>query len=160
MRRLDVFLYRTENSWDEDGQISSFTWDFGDGGSGTGATIDHTFPAAGTYSVTLTVVDNEGHEGTMTLPVPVVIPPVAVITVSCSGLTCTFDGSGSSDPDGTIVDYTWFFGDGVRHPDPSSVTPMRRGTFTRSGFASRTTAARSASVSPGDRQRAAACGRS
>jgi hypothetical protein len=100
------------NSWDEDGQIQSYTWIFGDGGSGTGGTIDHTFPAAGTYLVTLKVVDNEGHDGTSTRAITVVVPPVAVATVSCSGMTCTFDGSGSFDPDGTIVDYTWNFGDG------------------------------------------------
>ena len=106
------------DSWDEDGTISSFTWAFGDGGSGTGVNINHTFPAAGMYSVTLTVVDNDGHQGTRTLAIPVVVRPVAVATVSCSGMTCMFDGSGSSDPDGTIVDYTWGFGDGVQASGP------------------------------------------
>jgi hypothetical protein len=105
--------FTAENSGDEDGEIVSITWDFGDGGSGTGINIAHTFPAVGTYPVTLTVVDNDGHEGTMTLPVSVVLRPISVFTVACSGLTCTFDGSGSSDPDGTIVDYTWNF-DAVR----------------------------------------------
>jgi PKD repeat protein len=106
------------NSFDEDGTISSFTWAFGDGGSSTGGTIDHTFPAAGTYSVTLTLVDNDGLEGAGTLAVTVVVPPVAVIAVSCSGMTCVFDGSGSFDPDGTIVNYLWDFGDGVRASAP------------------------------------------
>ena len=71
-------------SWDE-GSITGHSWAFSDGGSGTGDTIDHTFPAAGTYSVTLTVVDNDGLEGTATISVSLVIAPHAVIALSCSG---------------------------------------------------------------------------
>src|SRR5262249_3039859 len=37
--------------------------------------------------------------------------PVATFTVACNGLTCSFDGSGSSDRYGTISDYAWSFGD-------------------------------------------------
>ncbi|MGD8793087.1 MAG: PKD domain-containing protein [Anaerolineae bacterium] len=39
-------------------------------------------------------------------------PPVATFTYSCSGLSCDFDGSGSYDADGSIVNYAWDFGDG------------------------------------------------
>ena len=46
-------------SSDPDGSISSWSWDFGDGTQGTGATVQHTYPAAGTYTVTLRVTDNE-----------------------------------------------------------------------------------------------------
>lgn len=40
-------------------------------------------------------------------------PPVATFTVSCTQLTCSFNGSGSSDPDGSISSYAWDFGDGT-----------------------------------------------
>lgn len=40
-------------------------------------------------------------------------PPSASATASCTDLTCRFDGSGSTDPDGTIVDHGWVFGDGT-----------------------------------------------
>lgn len=39
--------------------------------------------------------------------------PVASFTDSCSGLDCSFDGSGSKDSDGTISSYAWDFGDGT-----------------------------------------------
>jgi hypothetical protein len=39
-------------------------------------------------------------------------PPVAFFTCSCTDLTCDFDGSGSADPDGTIISHSWDFGDG------------------------------------------------
>jgi subtilisin family serine protease len=39
--------------------------------------------------------------------------PTASFTFSCSGLTCSFNGSASSDSDGSISSYAWNFGDGT-----------------------------------------------
>ncbi len=48
-------------SQDPDGQIASYAWDFGDGSAaGSGAKPNHTYAAAGTYTVGLTVTDNDG----------------------------------------------------------------------------------------------------
>ncbi|MDH3458376.1 MAG: PKD domain-containing protein, partial [Gemmatimonadota bacterium] len=47
-------------STDPDGTIVSYEWDFGDGATGTGVSPSHTYAAAGTYDVTLTVTDNDG----------------------------------------------------------------------------------------------------
>ncbi|GGM13299.1 LamG-like jellyroll fold domain-containing protein [Promicromonospora citrea] len=47
-------------SSDPDGPIASYTWDFGDGETATGAQATHTYAAPGTYTVTLTVEDSEG----------------------------------------------------------------------------------------------------
>jgi subtilisin family serine protease len=40
-------------------------------------------------------------------------PPTANFTFSCSGLTCSFNGSSSSDMQGSIQNYAWDFGDGT-----------------------------------------------
>ncbi len=61
-------------SSDSDGTIDSYSWDFGDGNSATGATPSHTFSAGGTFDVTLTVTDNEGATGNDTQSVIVVDP--------------------------------------------------------------------------------------
>lgn len=45
-------------STDEDGDLTAYTWDFGDGTTGEGPTPSHTYAAPGTYQVTLTVADN------------------------------------------------------------------------------------------------------
>jgi len=58
-------------------------------------------------------------------------PPVASFTYTCTGLTCSFDGSGSSDPEGSITSYAWTFGD---DSSGSGVTTSRTygsaGTYT------------------------------
>ena len=59
--------------------------------------------------------------------VPVVnTPPVAAFTSACTGLTCTFDGSGSSDAEGLIAGYGWNFGDGSTGSGVQPGTPMPR----------------------------------
>jgi PKD repeat protein len=44
-------------------------------------------------------------------PPPPNQPPVAAFTSTCTGLTCTFDGTTSHDPDGMVKSYAWDFGD-------------------------------------------------
>jgi Tol biopolymer transport system component/PKD repeat protein len=92
--------------------ITSYAWDFGDGMTGSGPTLNHSYAAGGTYTVRLTIRDTAGATAVQSQNVYVVIPPTARFTYACSGWRCTFDGSGSSDPDGSITSYSWNFGDG------------------------------------------------
>ncbi|WMW24999.1 PKD domain-containing protein [Methanolobus sediminis] len=52
------------DSYDPDGTIMSYTWDFGDGSTAVGATAFHTYTKTGVYTVKLTVMDNAGNTGT------------------------------------------------------------------------------------------------
>ena len=53
-------------SIDSDGTIVSYDWDFGDGGTATGVARQTTRFAVGTYTVTLTVTDDDGETDTAT----------------------------------------------------------------------------------------------
>ncbi len=52
--------FSAEKSYDEDGKISTYNWDFGDGKTGSGIKIQHTYSKSGYYKVTLSIVDDEG----------------------------------------------------------------------------------------------------
>jgi PKD repeat protein len=109
-------------SSDADGSIASYAWDFGDGETGTGASPSHTFAAEGAYTVTLTVTDDDGATGTVSHVVTVTIPnqvPTAAFTSDCPNLACTFDATGSSDTDGSVVSWAWTFGDGETATGPT-----------------------------------------
>lgn len=109
------------NSNDPDGDNLIYSWNFGDGGTGSGALISHTYNNPGNYSATLTV--NDGNGGVSSSSVTIIvqgtssnqIPNASINATPTSGnspLTVSFDGSNSSDPDGDNLTYAWNFGDG------------------------------------------------
>jgi YD repeat-containing protein len=59
------------SSFDPDGQITSYSWSFGDGGTASGVTPTHAYASPGAYAVTLTVTDNLGAQGSATATVSV-----------------------------------------------------------------------------------------
>jgi PKD repeat protein len=117
----DVELDAT-SSYDLDGDIVDFIWDMGDGESEVGPVVRHTYDAIGAYTVTLTIEDdgllNGGLKDTTQVIVTVLNRrPSAVISASflklLTGDSLEMDGTGSSDPDGSVIDHTWIFGDGA-----------------------------------------------
>lgn len=74
-------------STDADGSIANYLWDLGDGTTSTSATVNHTYAAAGIYSVTLTVTDNEGSTSTAITQasISVLQPGVATLVSGTTG---------------------------------------------------------------------------
>ncbi len=98
----------------EDTTVTTYIWNFGDGTTTNGAAPSHTYAADGSYSVTLTVTDSDGASDSVSQVINVTAgnqSPTASFTFQCTELACSFDGTGSSDMDGTIVSHAWDFGD-------------------------------------------------
>lgn len=110
------------NSKDLDGSITNYTWQFGDGSIGYGGIVKHSYSKNGSYTVSLTVVDNDGASKSTSKIITVNnatnnSPPVAAFdfepTEPKIGSVITFNASASYDKDGTIVLYRWDWnGDG------------------------------------------------
>jgi len=99
----------------DDHGIVSWDWDFGDGSTGSGEKVSHTFAAPNTYPVTLTVTDTIDQTNSVTHDVVVTIKqaPVAAFTPTMTWMTVSVDAQASSDEDGYIVTYAWLWGDGA-----------------------------------------------
>src|SRR5207249_4314431 len=91
-------------------------WTFGDGGTSTAQNPSHSYAAAGSYTVSLRVTDNQGAQSTTTSKTVTVTapnqPPTANVTSGGSGLTGSFT-SPTGSLDGSIASYSWTFGDGA-----------------------------------------------
>lgn len=94
-------------SSDSDGAIVSHAWTFGDGTTGSGATVDKTYATGGTFTVTLTVTDDDGATGNASQNVTVTAPGGGGITLSAVGYKVrgvkhtdlTWSGAGSTQVD-------------------------------------------------------------
>ncbi|MEW6069114.1 MAG: PKD domain-containing protein, partial [Candidatus Thermoplasmatota archaeon] len=113
----DIVQFDASQSYDPDGTIVNYTWNFGDGSTGTGITATHAYLTKGVYTVTLTVTDNDGATGTDTCIITVLNkPPIADFAYSPTNPTTNgaikFNDA-STDPDGSIMSWLWEFGDGT-----------------------------------------------
>ena len=139
-------------SFDTSANIISYNWDFGDGETGAGPKTTHTYAVPGTYSVTLTVTDENHVSGssvrsvTVTSPPPPVpIPPSVAIVVPASGAAFAAPATvgiaaTASDQDGTIASVRFYFGSslmGTATDAPYTVTSsaLSPGSYTLTAVA-------------------------
>ena len=114
---LDVHFHGM-GSYDPDGDVLTYAWDFGDGNTAMTAMADHTYTSAGVYTATLTVSDgtlSDAATVTITVDAANQAPTAALIATPTTGtapLNVNFSGTPSSDPDGDALTYVWDFGDG------------------------------------------------
>jgi len=108
--------FNASSSYDLDGTIANYSWNFGDSQTATGTIVNHTYTTFGNYTVTLTVTDNDGLKGTKSSDVQVIKGPVASFTFSPSSPlineNVTFNATSSTPNGGFISSYFWNFGDG------------------------------------------------
>jgi PKD repeat protein len=113
--------FSAESSTDQDGVIKSYSWDFGDGITYNGKTTMHTYEDDGEYTVTLTVMDDDGAIDVDKSVITVNnVKPIAGFSVNPieGDVTTEFAfSSTSTDTDGTVISYAWDFGDGHSSTD-------------------------------------------
>jgi glucose/arabinose dehydrogenase len=106
---LDVVFDATGSS-DPDGDALSYSWNFGDSTSGSGAKPSHRYPTIGTYNAVVTVTDGRGGSNTATVridvgntpPVPVIASPTADKLFRV-GETITLTGSATDQQEGALA---------------------------------------------------------
>ena len=100
-------------SQDADGAIATYRWDLGNGVTGNGRTLEHTYAESRAYTVRLTVADDDGATANASEEVVVNFPPMARIVADPvdgkAPVTVSFDATESADTDGEIVAYAWDF---------------------------------------------------
>ncbi len=158
--------FDASESYDPDGTIVSYAWDFGDDASSATVSDWHWYSAPGTYTVTLTVTDDDGATDTEVRTVqvgPTNQPPVASFGFSppspVIGEQIVLNATSSYDPDGTIVSYLWDLdGDGsddtsgqiayVRYYS-AGIAQIRLTVVDNAGFSSTTTLTIPITTGPG-----------
>ncbi len=104
--------FTASGSTDPDGTVRTYRWQFGDGTTGSGDAVTHTYTESGAPSVTLEVVDDDGATNATTRAVQVGDPPLEP-TISRTptdpliGDRVTLDASDSTAPNGTVTGYEW-----------------------------------------------------
>jgi PKD repeat protein len=117
-------------STDADDDIVEYEWDFDNDGSvdDTGNTASYTYQEVGSFTALLTVTDSVGNQDELSIPVTVTEQGILanLVVDQTNGevpLTVRFDASGSTYKEGSIVSYTYNFGDGsAPYTTGSSVT--------------------------------------
>ncbi|HWR27168.1 MAG TPA: PKD domain-containing protein [Candidatus Thermoplasmatota archaeon] len=117
-----TILFDGSLSYDPDGNITTWLWDFDDNTKVNGMTVYHSFSEAGIYSVTLTVTDNDGASNTDTTTCvisehnqPPTIPKIDGPTSGTKNTLYTYTAS-STDPDNDRLQYSFLWEGSISQP--------------------------------------------
>jgi plastocyanin len=117
-----------------------YEWDFGDGTTGTGQSVSHTYSASGSYTAKLTVKtaaqakeSSPKLESKQTAQIDIVVTTALSVAISASVTEgpAPLEVSFATGISGTAASYTWDFGDGTTSTEanPTHVF-MTEGTYT------------------------------
>jgi PKD repeat protein len=129
--------FNAAGSSDSDGTITNYAWTFGDGSPTQNTaqpSVVHNYAAPGNYTVTLTVTDNDNGTAQASSNVSIAaanVQPLADFDITLFGKDASFDAGDSSDPDGTISNYRYDFGDGS--PVVNGTNPVVSHTYGAAG---------------------------
>ncbi|MCB4791769.1 MAG: PKD domain-containing protein [Elusimicrobia bacterium] len=85
--------FNASASSDPDGSITSYSWNFGDGQTGSGATASHVYITSGTFNAALTVTDNLTATNAKSIAITVSAKPKIALNPASLTLTATKDGA-------------------------------------------------------------------
>ena len=117
----EEIYFNGSRSYDRDGRIVSWVWSFGDGNGANGSLVTHVYTTEGTYTVLLTVTDDDGATDTYSTVARVRLPNRPPLKPSLSGPT---QGNRNvsyvfalmtTDPDGDNIRYIIYWGDGLQN---------------------------------------------
>ncbi|MCR9135678.1 MAG: PKD domain-containing protein [Alphaproteobacteria bacterium] len=116
-------VFDASNVIDSDGQVTSVEWQFSDGVTLDKQAFRRSFQTPGAYEVSLLITDDSGLPNavtTVTRTINVIdpdnqppVPDIGAVQQALVGAPVVFDGSATTDPDGSILSYRWDFGDGT-----------------------------------------------
>jgi YD repeat-containing protein len=130
-------------SSDPDGTIAKYAWDLDGNGTyetetGTEPIATKTYATAGSYDVRLQVTDSSGNRSSTLRTVTVTNrAPTSSFSATPSsvskGQLVSFDGSGSTDPDGTVVKYEWDLDGNGTFETSTGTTPTASRSYSSAG---------------------------
>jgi PKD repeat protein len=114
----EIIPFNAQNSFDSDGKIVNWHWDFGNSDSSDKEKPFYAFKQPGVYRVKLRVGDDTGHSEAIGFDEAIITvnaPPIARAGVDIHTIPnklVKLDAAASYDPDGKIISYQWIFSDG------------------------------------------------